>query len=314
MPTNHNSSLQNNKNLSDSIISKINGAVFDGDGNYFILVDPILLRYTGHDDFFQILENRECHKVLFPHPELENAVELWLIQIYKIRTDDIVLFESSVIKSLKELDIDKLKLGLGRSVCSWISTNMDLQSLSQYISYTAIQKTPSGAEAFVRFFDPAVFGLLFDRLDHWQQKRLLSNIVTWSYIDGDGLPCFVHGEDSSIPKLNFSLGFSVNEWGDVQNIVRINKILRSYRENYPDGAVSELQAARLLYPALNYFSLHFTLEDKGYVGYGVDILTIEPFLYNFIDLKKYRLVGSSDSLLSYIEVRESIKFSIQTQL
>jgi len=313
MPTNRNSSLQNNKNLSDNIISKINEAVFDGDGNFFILVDPVLLRYTGHDDFFQILEIRECHKVLFPHPELENAVELWLIQIDKNKADDIALFESSVIKSLTELDLDRLKSGLGRSVCSWISTNMDLQSLSQYISYTALQKTPSGGEALVRFFDPAVFGLLFDRLDHWQQQRLLSNIITWSYIDGDGLPCFMHGEDSSMPKLNFSLGFSVNEWCDIQNILRINKILRSYRENYPDGAVSELQAARLLYPALNYFSLHFTLEDEGYVGFGIDILTINPFLYNFIDMKKYCSVGSSDSLLSYIDVREKIKIALQTK-
>jgi hypothetical protein len=267
----------------DERISKIRGCihdlVFGSDAECYLVIDPTLKRYHTNNEFYALLEKYDIHKVHFPHAELEGALELWLIRLNADDPKDITLLDASAVYSLSELTPEKLKSGEGRSVCGWISTGLSVERLADYIAYTAIQNVQSVGDILIRFFDPSVFGLFSLLMDDWQKQQLINNINLWSYIDGNGQFRVISGGGETRQRLNYSLGITESVLADINNITRINKILREYREVSVSERVDEIQAAQLLYPALRYFLSNFSLSDDGYIDFGIDILTSQKLFY-----------------------------------
>ncbi|NUU64710.1 DUF4123 domain-containing protein [Enterobacteriaceae bacterium BIT-l23] len=259
--------------MSFSDIKKsVSDSVFGDSEKIFLLIDPTLESYQSVQDFYQLVTDDDIHRVAFSHPELDGALELWLIPLDKNSAQNMRLFDASIECALNEINPDNIRSGKGRSICSWISTKLTIGQLSEYISRLAVQKVKGKGDVLMRFFDPAVFSFLFIILDTWQRQQILNNIDAWGYIDGDGRPQVMSGGGESHQKLNYSLGLTPLDLSNLGYISRMNKILLRYRTLIGGAEITEQQAAELLYPALHYFSDNYYLGDDGYIDFGINVL------------------------------------------
>ncbi|WP_426708023.1 hypothetical protein [Enterobacter cloacae complex sp. 280C5] len=185
----------------NDIHEEITNAAFGKNGKCFLLIDASLEQY--HSELFLpgILREYKSFPVTFRQEELQGALPLYLFPISASSERDGQLFKNSIYHSLNELKIEKLDSGEGRSVCAWISTDLTGEQLAEQVALSAVQSIQSVGNILLRYYDPSVFGLLMYTLDKWQKQQLLSNINTWSYIDGGGIAQVVNGDGKCKKKI-----------------------------------------------------------------------------------------------------------------
>lgn len=268
----------------------------------YLLID-LTLKNDGGDYFSkeQLIKLEHCY-IPFPHHDLKNTSELLLVCLTKKNTEHTALIELSVRCSLAEINPERLKKGHGRSICAWINSTLSIQELGREISHSSIQKINKDSDVLFRFYDPAVFGSMDAFLNAWQKKRLLNNIITWYYLNGDGELCKESGAGECLDKLDFSLGLSMDVWRRMQYISLVNKILLSYRRNYEHARVPERKAFQWLIPALEYYFSHFTLGESDYIDFGIDVLMLSPDFYQNDNVKD-KIMKMSARNSSYIKFR-----------
>ncbi|MCS2153169.1 DUF4123 domain-containing protein [Scandinavium goeteborgense] len=285
---------------------KLHDAVFGNNGKCFLIIDPTLERYHASTSFFEMLIKHNKHHISFPHQDLDGSLVLWLVSLDSNIPADLALFEASIAHSLNELKPENVSQGIGRIVCSWISTELSINDFSEQISHIAIQRMQNMGSILLRFFDPAVFGSLYDILDDWQRQQLLTNINAWCYLDGDGMPQIFNGDGGVFKKLNHSLGLTDSNLSKLHVIFRINRVLQRYRRlNIPEG-MCERQASRILHPAMSYFLSNFDTSDEGYVDFGIDVLINTSRFYLNPTFEKYIKDTANNGLPLYHIVRSRI--------
>lgn len=277
----------------------VSDSVFGGSEKIFLLIDSTLECYQSSQDFYQLVTDENIHRVAFSHPELDGALELWLIPLDKHSAQNMRLFDVSIERALNEINPDNIRLGKGRSICSWISTKLTVGQLSEYISRLAVQKVKGKGDILMRFFDPAVFSFLSVILDAWQRQQILNNIGVWVHIDGDGRPQVMSGNGEFHQKLNYSLGLTPLDLSNLGYISRMNKILLRYRTLIGVAEITEQKAAELLYPALHYFSDNYYFGDDGYIDFGIDVLVKRKRFLSYLKSEKDLSQSLNDTLPRY---------------
>lgn len=291
----------------DKIKEEIFNAVFGKNGQCFLLIDAALEQYQSDMYLYDILKDYESYPIVFHQNELQGALPLYLIHLNTQKERDNELFNHSIYHALNELEFERINAGKGRSVCAWISTQLTREQLSESISRSAVQPVQSGGDVLIRYFDPSVLGLLLPVLDDWQRQQLLSNINVWCYINGDGTAQIVNGDGEGLKKLNYSLGLTVLNLSEMNNISVINNVLRQYRRVQTMEKISEQQAARLLHPALHYFYLHFSSAGDDVIEFGLDVLIAQRLFYQGGVFDRYVLNNRSESLPLYTDIKRRIQ-------
>ena len=257
---------------------KITNAAFGKSGRCFLLIDSSLKQYQSDVFLYDLLEKHESYSVTFHQSEFRGTLPLYLFSLTTNDEKDEELFNSSIYHSLNELRIERLASGEGRSVCAWISTELTGEQLAEQIALFSVQSIQSVGDILLRYFDPSVFGPLMCVLDSWQKQQLLSNIDTWTYLNGDGVVHAVDGDGECKRKLNYSLGLTASDLEEINRVSIVNNILRAYRKMNVVDKLSECEAVKLLYPALRYFYSSFSLSDNDITEFGLDVLLSQrPF-------------------------------------
>ncbi|MFP1755452.1 DUF4123 domain-containing protein [Lonsdalea quercina] len=281
--------------------------IFSTRNECYMLIDPMLIEHKKDRGFFFRLSGSNYIKTALPHPELDGVMELWLVLLKKEKTDDCELLELSLHHALGELQSENLLAGEGRSVCGWITSELNIEAIAEDLSRSAIQKRPSGGFSLIRYYDPSVLGAMMEIIDPWQRKRLLANIDSWTWINGDGELCTVYGSGNAANKMDFSLGLTEYHLAELKKVISINKILRKYRRSNSHEVIKENQAIKMLLPALDYFSAHFSQMDDGMVEFGIDVLTINTDFYKHKKIERYFINYEVGSLPGYCNCKAMIK-------
>ncbi|HCC5835713.1 DUF4123 domain-containing protein [Citrobacter farmeri] len=293
----------NNSDDLFSIKKGMNDTIFGHGKKSFLLIDATLENYDSEPGLFEELKKHNVYPIKFSHPELVGALPLFLVELDEQVVSSQKLFEISICSALKALRPENLKQGKGRCVCGWLTSPLTIEQLSRFISNSAIQHIQGVGDILLRFFDPSVLRPLLEILDPWQQQRLLDNIDVWFYLDGNGILQSVNGEGKS-KKLSFSLGLVEKNLRDIQNIEVTNKILLEYRAKEQNIIIPEIQAIRLLRPALRFFSIHFMIEENDIFQFGVDVLTSKHEFYLSPDFSKH--LPHDNSKKKYKDIKMAI--------
>ena len=289
--------------LFDGVKGIIANSAFGKKYKCFLLIDATLKQYQKNNTLYDKLKDRKSYKVSFNHPELNGALQLSLFPLSVINVIDNELLDESINQSLNEIETDSLDSGEGRSVCGWISTGLTGEQLAEEIALSAVQSLAPGEEILIRYFDPAVFGLLMPVLDNWQKRQLLSNISTWSFIDGDGVAQVMNGDGEYKKKLNYSLGLTELNRSELSWLVVINKILRIYRKMDLSNKINEKDALMLLFPALRYFYSSFAFSEGDVTEFGLDVICAQrPFYLDEI-FEIFVSQNCSKKSISYSDVK-----------
>ncbi|SAD11121.1 Uncharacterised protein [Enterobacter cloacae] len=287
----------------NDIKEKIISAAFGKNGNCFLLIDASLKEYQTESFLSDTLRDYKSYSIIFQHKEIQGALPLYLFPLGKLSEKDDRLFYNSIRHSLSELKKEKLEAGEGRSVCAWISTNLAGEQLAEQIALTAVQSTQTFGNILIRYFDPSVFGLLIPALDKWQKEQVLSNINTWSYINGDGVVHTMNGNGECRKKLNHSLGLTDINVSEINLILVINKILRIYRNTTAVHKLSECEAAKLLRTALFYYYSSFSPSESDVIEFGLDVLNAERLFYHDGVFFKYMLNRRGKEYEAYKDIK-----------
>ncbi|WP_048957999.1 DUF4123 domain-containing protein [Enterobacter bugandensis] len=293
-------------NSFNDVKEKISSAAFSKRGNCFLLIDASLKDYQTESFLSDTLRDYKSYSIIFHHKQIQGALPLYLFPLDKLSEKDDRLFNNSIQHSLSELKQEKLEAGEGRSVCAWISTNLAGEQLAEQIALTTVQPTQSVGNILIRYFDPSVFGLLIPVLDKWQKEQLLSNINTWSYLNGDGVVHTMNGDGECRKKLNHSLGLTDRNVSEINFILFINKILRVYRNTNTIHKLSECEAGELLRPALAYYYSSFSPSESDVIEFGLDVLSAERLFYLDGLLFKYMLNRHSKEYEAYKDIKTKI--------
>ncbi|WP_330985516.1 MULTISPECIES: hypothetical protein [Enterobacterales] len=285
---------------------KITNAAFGKSGECFLLIDASLAQYQSDTSLHDVLKDYKSYPVIFHQDELLGALPLFIFPLHAMDEIDGKLFENSIQHALNELKAERLDAGEGRSVCAWISTELTGEQLAEQIALSAVQSIQSVGDILLRFFDPSVFGPLMPVLDSWQKQQLLSNINTWTFIDGDGVVQVVNGDSECKKKLNYSLGLTELNLSEMSRVLVVNKILRVYRKINSDDKLSEREVVELLHPALKYYYSSFTPSDNDAVEFGLDVLKVQRLFYQNGVLDKYISNNRNKNLQSYSDVKSRI--------
>lgn len=289
-----------------NIKDKITNAATGKNGQCFLLIDSSLKQYQPDNFLYDVLKNYKYYSIAFHQSELHDALTLSLFPLQTINERDEELFNDSIYHSLNELKNEMLDSGQGRSVCAWISTELTGEQLAEQIALTAVQSIKSVGDILLRYFDPSVLGALIPVLDNWQKQQLLSNINTWSYLDGDGVAQIVNGDCACKRKLNYSLGLTELNLEQMNRISNVNTILRAYRKMNVVDRLSEREAVKLLHPALGYFHSSFSPSDNDIIEFGLDVLLRQRPFYLDGSFDKYKLNNRSKKPLSYSDAKARI--------
>lgn len=290
----------------NDINEKITNAAFGKNGKCFLLIDASLEQYQSELFFPDILREYKSYPVTFHQEELQGALPLYLFPLSASSERDGQLFKNSIYHSLNELKIEKLESGEGRSVCAWISTDLTGEQLAEQVALSAVQSIQSGGDILLRYYDPSVFGLLMSILDKWQKQQLLSNINTWSYIDGDGIAQVVNGDGESKKKLNYSLGLTERNALELRRISVVNNILRAYRKMKVSHRLSECEVMKLLRPALCYYYSTFSMSDSDVIDFGLDVLRVQRLFYQDGIFEGFMFSNHSKIPQSYSDIKSRI--------
>lgn len=285
---------------------KITNAAFGKNNQCFLLIDSTLKNYQSDTSLYDTLKNFKSYTVNFHQQDLNEALHLSLFPLSAMNNEDNELLDKSIHHSLNEHKIENLDSGEGLSVCAWISTELTGEQLAEQIASSAVQSVTSGIDILIRYFDPSVFSPLMLMLDSWQIQQLLSNINTWSYIDGDCIAQVVNGDGECKRKLNYSLGLTDLNLSEMNNVSVINVILREYRKMEFINKLSERSAVMLLYPALSYFYSFFSASESDVIEFGLDVLFTQRLFYQDEVFDKYVNDNSSQKLLSYHAIKPMI--------
>lgn len=288
------------------IKEKITRAAFGTNGCCFLLIDASLKEYQTGSFLHDTLKVYKSYPVIFQHKELQGTLPLYLFPLSKLSEKDDQLFNNSIHHSLSEIKNEKLAAGEGRSVCAWISTNLTGGQLAEQIAMSAVQSIKSLGDILLRYFDPSVFGLLIPALDKWQKEQLLSNVNTWSYINGDGEVHTVNGDGECRKRLSHSLGLTDSNVCEIKLILVVNKILRVYRNADVAHKLSECEAVKLLRPALGYYYSSFSPSENDVVEFGLDVLSAQKLFYQDGLFCKYMLNRRGKEHPTYIDVKLKI--------
>jgi len=289
-------------------------AAFERNGRCFMLIDASLKQYQSNDFLYKLLESYNPHIIKFNREELHDALPLYLVSLdFKIK-QDIELFNHSIRHALTELDPGRINAGEGRSVCAWISTELNREQLSESIAGMIIQPLQSGNDVLVRYFDPSVFGLLLPVLDNWQSQQLLRDINAWCYIDGGGNAQIMNGGGDQVKKLNYSLGLSEDDFAKINNILVINKVLRSYRKNKIPETLNEQQIAELLHPAIPFFYSKFASVDDGIIDFCLDVLHARWPFYQGVLFERYMSEKCNKYLNFYADLKSMVEIDIWKEI
>lgn len=286
---------------------KIFSAAFGKNGQCFLLIDASLRQYKSDVFLYNFLENYKSYCVTFNQSELQGALPLLLFPLTTMNKTERELFNNSIFHSLNELKSERVESGEGRSVCAWISTELTGEQLAEQIALSSVQKIQSVGDILLRYFDPSVFGPLMPVLDSWQKQQLLSNINTWSYIDGDGIAQVVNGDGECKKKLNYSLGLTELNLSEISRILVLNTILRTYRKMNVVQKIGEYEMVNLLHPALSYYYSSFVPSDKDVIEFGLDVLISQKLFYQHGIFNKYMCGKCSKRLQSYKDVKSRIE-------
>ncbi|MCG1031676.1 hypothetical protein J5S76_06750 [Bacillus amyloliquefaciens] len=288
------------------IKNKITTDAFGKNGKCFLLIDSSLKKYQSDSSLYDFLKNYESYSITFHQSELQGALPLSLFPLDLIKEKDDELFNNSIHHSLNELKSERLDSGEGRSVCAWISTGLTGEQLAEQIALTAVQSIKSVGDILLRYFDPSVLGPLIYVLDSWQKQQLLSNIDTWSYLNGDGVIQIVNGSGECKRKLNYSLGLTESDLEQINRISILNAILRVYRKRNTVDRLNECEAVKLLHPALEYFHSSFSLCNNDVIDFGLDVLLRQSPFYLDEMFGKYLCNTRSKNLQLYSDVKSKI--------
>jgi len=291
------------KKLFDDIKRIISNAAFVKNDKCFLLIDASLKQYQSNNILYDTLKNFKSYKVYFNHPELNDALQLSLFPLSVSNVIDNGLLDKSIYHALNEIKTKNLDSGEGRSVCGWISTELTGEHLAEEIALSAMQSVTSGEEILMRYFDPSVFGLLMPVLDNWQKQQLLSNINTWSFIDGDGVAQIMNGGGECKKKLNYSLGLTELNKSEMNWLVVINKILRIYRKMNLSNKINERDAVMLLFPALRYFYSLFASSEVDVTEFGLDVICAKRPFYLDEMFEKFVSRKCNQKIIYYSDVK-----------
>lgn len=268
------------KQRAEEIKHELSEKILSEGGKCLLLVDPTLKFMCEENELWnRMIEGNVC-QVSFDHPELFGVLELWLIPVNLKYKEDIDFLYLSVDVALNEINPDALEKGKGRFICGWLSSPGDIKFIVEHISSTAIQKVAGEGEFLLRFFDAAIIGLVLNVLDEWQQSRLLGSIQRWYYIDGDGKLSSKKGSYTYSQQMSYSLSLNPQAWKLIQQIPKINSVLRRYRKEYQyQERFSEHKACLMLLTAFHSTPEGLLFNDDDSILFGMHTLTKHPFFY-----------------------------------
>ncbi|ALV93502.1 MULTISPECIES: DUF4123 domain-containing protein [Pantoea] len=249
----------------------------------WLLIDPTLRTLHEDSDLWPIVDELNCHRILFPHPDLDGVMELWLVAI---TPDNDVLLNESMLAAMNELKPKKLTQGRGRTICGWLISSASIDYLKRHISETSIQPVLDLGTYMLRFYDPTVIAMTSKHLDDWQRNRLFGAVNDWFFLDGDGKVMCQQGYYRGEEQLDFSLSISGTTWEKIKRAGVLNICLNTYRKTSRNEVlVSEKNARLWLEAAMDDLS-HTSVWSRPevYLPLSIAILTQHPSVYLHEDI------------------------------
>lgn len=228
----------------------------------YLLTDPVLLLQRTDTPFVQTLVSHQPTPVPLPHTAMSEADYPWLIALDTDNEDHLAVLRDSIAVALEELHPDLLCQGSGRGICGWITSDADPADLIKQLGHTAIQKQPDNNPLLLRYYDPAVHNLLWDRLSELQQRRMAGVMSGWLLPDGDAQVVVRRFQPAPMLYSTFSLGLNAQQCEFILHVCGIaNRALRQYRLQHAGlSRYYELTAASHILHVLERQSQHPALQ------------------------------------------------------
>lgn len=218
----------------DIHLTALRAAVSGGGEHLYLLIDPVSLPDDLAHPFISALVAQRPVPVILPHDKLTEESQPWLLKLDITQPEHDALLVQSIAFALEELHPERLSGGVGRAVCGWLTSPYETKVVSEQLGRTAIQRLLSGKEMLLRYYDPAVHGVLWHFFNSLQQERWLGVLSGWFYPDGDGQQVCQRHKPAAYPYQTFSLMLSPEDEVLMALTGKISRTLERYRLEMAD--------------------------------------------------------------------------------
>lgn len=262
------------------LLTELCAAITEREEYVYLLINPEALPEDVMHPFICALVDLRPVPVTLPHRVLRMDRHPWLILLNLTQATHYALLESSVRHALEEQHPDRLCNGGGRAVCGWLTSPFDTVVVAKQLGYTAIQRLISGQQILLRYYDPAIHGILWTQLDDLQHERWLGVLSGWHYLNGDGQRVSHCHSPSPYPYMTFSLMVNSQDEIHISHTGKIVCVLELYRQAHINKfRHDEATAITIIRRALKRAQqLHGFEDEADQQALALDCLRLHPQL------------------------------------
>ncbi|MCK1967920.1 DUF4123 domain-containing protein [Franconibacter sp. IITDAS19] len=264
----------------DVLLTQLQAAIAECQEYAYLLIDREALPEDVMHPFICALVDQRPVPVTLPHRNLSMDRHPWLIPLDLTQATHQALLVSSVRHALEEQHPDRLCNGGGRAVCGWLTSPFDTAVMTKQLGHTAIQRLISGQQILLRYYDPAIHGILWPQLDDVQHERWLGVLSGWHTLDGDGRLVSHSHSASPYPYMTFSLMISPEDEIHISQTGNVVRVLERYRQAYISASRhDETTTITITHRALKRAQqLHGFDNDTDKQALALDCLRLHPEL------------------------------------
>jgi len=230
MTTIYDFSPQSVAQQAEALLTRLRALAAEKQQNLYLLIDWEALPEDVMHPFITALVEQRPVPVKLPHHKLTADRQPWLIKLNLLQPAHHTLLALSTRHALEEQHPDRLCNGGGRAVCGWLTSPYDTNDVAKQLGHTAIQSLVSGQQILLRYYDPAIHGILWPQLNDLQHERWLGVLSGWHYLDGDGQLVSHCHSPSAYPYMTFSLMVSPEDEIHISQTGKIVSVLERYRQ------------------------------------------------------------------------------------
>jgi hypothetical protein len=114
---------------------------------------------------------------------------------------------------------------------SWILSPLSLVELRGHLSGLMQVEAADGSECAMRFFDTRILPVWYDVLNFEQKLHAFGPIVTWSFINRDGMECTLKGKGHAITPTPKNLRLSHAQEGELLNATLPDLVIKQLEQS-----------------------------------------------------------------------------------
>jgi hypothetical protein len=243
----------------------------------WLLLDPAI---ADPADLLGVDEQmmKTVQPIRWMHHNLVPAHRPYLLALPMEQFQGDLLLKASLQHAQANWQIESLQQCQGHSVCGWLFSEHDINTIIQHLGVMAVQTRPlsngTAKRTLLRYWDPSILPLLWPLLDTVQQTALLGPIDEWHLINRESqLQTISNDTAGNAPYAEKPFVLSLTQWQAIQNIGALNVALLELPADAVPATATEIKAVQASLMRARQIGIH---DPQDLAAYAQHALVIHP--------------------------------------